>query len=296
MTGGTAQGPVQRADIQAALDRLGEIDDVNILCAPDQGRDLTIASDLVNQCERLRDRFAILQGDIGFTQPSDFQAVLPVSTFCAVYHPWIRVFDPTIADTVVVPPAGHVAGVFARTDVQRGVHKAPANEALRGLFLREIGNERTLSQQINRQRHDLFNPASINIIRDFRSDGRGIRVFGARTFSADPEWRYVSVRRLFLFIEESVEEGTQWVVFEPNDDTTRAAVRRNVAAFLLGVWRSGALAGLTQDEAFFVKCDRETTTQADIDAGRLICLVGVAPVKPAEFVIFRFSQKTGDAE
>src|SRR3546814_240781 len=137
MIGGTVQTTTARPDIQDALNRLGEIDEVNILCAPDQGRDLTIATDLVNQCERLRDRFAVLQGQANFTQPSQFQAVLPVSTFCAVYHPWIRVFDPTVADTVVVPPAGHVAGVYARTDIQRGVHKAPANEALRGLYLRE---------------------------------------------------------------------------------------------------------------------------------------------------------------
>ncbi|MEM6679420.1 MAG: phage tail sheath C-terminal domain-containing protein [Pseudomonadota bacterium] len=292
LTGGSEQQQTDRNAIEEALDLLGEVDLVNILAVPDQGRDVSLAELLVNQCEQLRDRFAVLQGAQTFTTPDNFRAVLPVSTYCAVYHPWIRVFDPRRNDTVVVPPCGHVAGVYARTDVDRGVHKAPANEQLRGLYLREIGDERTLNQQINRQRHDIFNPANINIIRDFRADGRGIRVFGARTFSADPEWRYISVRRLFLFIEESIEEGTQWVVFEPNDDTTRAAVRRNVSAFLLGVWRSGALAGLTQDEAFFVKCDLETTTQADIDAGRLICLVGVAPVKPAEFVIFRFSQKT----
>ncbi len=130
------------------------------------------------------------------------------------------------------------------------------------------------------------------MIRDFRPDRRGIRVWGARTISSDPLWRYVNVRRLFLFVEESIDEGTQWVVFEPNDESTWTRVRQSVRNFLLLVWRNGALQGVTQDEAFFVKCDRTTMTQADIDAGRLICEVGIAPVKPAEFVIFRIQQKT----
>ncbi|MEJ2593360.1 MAG: phage tail sheath C-terminal domain-containing protein, partial [Candidatus Thiodiazotropha sp.] len=136
------------------------------------------------------------------------------------------------------------------------------------------------------------NPKGVNVIRDFRSDGRGIRVWGARTMSSDPEWRYINVRRLFLMVEESIDEGTQWVVFEPNAEKTWAKVRQSITNFLLTVWRSGALRGITQEEAFFVNCDRTTMTEADIDAGRLICEVGIAPVKPAEFVIFRIQQKT----
>jgi hypothetical protein len=158
-----------------------------------------------------------------------------------------------------------------------------------------VGTEKALSTIVSKGEHDLFNPSQINIVRDFRSDGRGIRVYGARTMSDDPEWRYVNVRRLFLFIEESIDEGTQWVVFEPNHDPTWAKVRRNISAFLISVWRSGALMGRTAEEAFFVKCDRTTMTQDDIDNGRLICVIGVAPVKPAEFVIFRISQKTAEA-
>ena len=142
---------------------------------------------------------------------------------------------------------------------------------------------------------DILNPKNVNCIRDFRPDGRGIRLWGARTMSSDPEWKYVNVRRLFIFIEESIEEGTQWVVFEPNYEATWAKVVRSITNFLVTIWKNGALEGVTQDEAFFVKCDRTTMTQDDIDNGRLICYIGVAPVKPAEFVIFRISQKTREA-
>lgn len=283
-----------------ALDRLEAIDEISILAAPDEVGAITDASEITNaligQCERLRDRFALYSVAAG----SADVATIPEprdTTYGALYYPWLRVFDPRIQEDVLVPPVGHVAGIYARTDVDRGVHKAPANEVVRGLYYGDpFGQRQPLEFRVTKRQHDLLNPRGINVIRDFRSDGRGIRVWGARTMASDPLWRYVNVRRLFLFIEESIDEGTQWVVFEPNYEPTWAAVRRSVTNFLLRVWRSGALQGVTQDEAFFVKCDRTTMTPDDIDNGRLICLIGVAPVKPAEFVIFRISQKTVEAE
>jgi hypothetical protein len=188
-----------------------------------------------------------------------------------------------------------VTGIYARTDIERGVHKAPANETVRGIIQTDTAGEGPLEFTISRGDQEILNPRGINVVRDFRPDGRGIRVWGARTLSSDPQWKYVNVRRLFIFVEESIDQGTQWVVFEPNDDTTWARVRRSITNFLITVWRSGALMGTTQDEAFFVRCDRTTMTQDDFDNGRLICLVGIAPVKPAEFVIIRISQKTAEA-
>jgi phage tail sheath protein FI len=276
------------------------IDEVSILCVPDEANDTLDPADVltnavIDQCERTRDRFAVLsvpagQGDVGPIQPPRD------TTYGAVYYPPIRVVDPRNQDTLLIPPAGHVAGIYARTDVERGVHKAPANEVVRGIVTRDINSNRgPLEFKISKEQHDILNPRGVNVIRDFRADRRGIRVWGARTMSSDALWRYVNVRRLFLFVEESIDEGTQWVVFEPNYEQTWAAVRRSITTFLDRVWRSGALVGATQQEAFFVKCDRTTMTQDDIDNGRLICLIGIAPVKPAEFVIFRISQKTAEA-
>jgi phage tail sheath protein FI len=286
---------------RTGLAGLEVIDPISLLCVPDHvsitpaAERARLTDAVINQCERLKDRFAILQieegqGIVGNIQP-------PADTkYAAVYYPWIRVFDPRVRDTILVPPGGHVTGIIARTDIERGVHKPPANAVVRGIITRDLnGNKKPLEFLITKGQHDILNPQGINVIRDFRADGRGIRLWGARTLSSDPEWKYVNVRRLFLFVEESIEEGTQWVVFEPNHDPTWAAVRRTLTNFLISVWRSGALMGTTQDEAFFVKCDRTTMTQDDIDNGRLICYVGIAPVKPAEFVIFRISQKTADA-
>jgi phage tail sheath protein FI len=163
--------------------------------------------------------------------------------------------------------------------VERGVHKAPANEVIRGV--------RNLEFNVSKQMQDMLNPQGVNCIRDFRSNGRGIRLWGARTMSSDGEWKYVNVHRLFLFIEESIDEGTQWVVFEPNHEPTWAKVSRSITNFLIRVWRGGGLAGVSQDDAFFVKCDRSTMTKDDINNGRLICCIGVALMKPGEFVIFR---------
>jgi hypothetical protein len=205
------------------------------------------------------------------------------------------VVDPATSITHLVPPVGHVAGVYARSDIDRGVHKAPANEVVRGIVNRDINaTRRPLEFQFDKREQDILNPLGVNVIRDFRGDRRDIRVWGARTLSSDPQWRYINVRRLMLFIEESIDEGTQWVVFEPNDEPLWAKVRQSIRNFLLLVWRSGALQGLREEDAFFVRCDRSTMTQADIDAGRLICLIGVAPVKPAEFVIIRISQFTAN--
>jgi phage tail sheath protein FI len=184
-----------------------------------------------------------------------------------------------------VPPSGHMAGIWGRNDDTRGVHKAPANEVIRGAI--SLANDLTSREQ------ELLNPNGINCIRSF--SGRGIRVWGARTLSSDPAWRYLNVRRLFNYLEESILGGTQWVVFEPNDDALWAKMRRTISAFLVNEWRKGALFGLSPDEAYFVKCDRETNPAEGIDAGQVVCEVGVAPVKPAEFVIFRLSQFSGGA-
>lgn len=305
LTGGSAHTRVERDAIvgqpfrdethpATGLHALTDLDEVAILCVPDQV-DWDVAGPIVEQCERLKDRFAVLNGSAGWCEPKDFKNFLGQSSHAAVYHPWIRVYDVLIRDTRLVPPSGHVAGVYARVDTERGVHKAPANQILRGLHLRDVGNKRALAQTVSGAEHKRFNSDNINIIRDFRSAGRGIRIYGARTLTDNPEWLYLSVRRLSIFVEESIEKGTHWVVFEPNHEPTWAAVRRSITRFLSDIWRSGALVGQTPAEAFFVKCDRATMTQADIDAGRLICLIGIAPVKPAEFVIFRISQKTVEA-
>lgn len=280
-------------DLRTGLAGLEIIDEINLLVAPDEAREATgaITDALIDQCERLRERFAIVSIPAG---SGDVQNVRPPrdSSYGAVNYPWIRVPD-RINDTELVPPSGHVAGIYARVDIERGVHKAPANEVVRGMIYRDINAVRKpLEFGIGRGEHDLLNPRGVNVIRDFRADGRSIRMWGARTMSSDPLWRYINVRRLFLYVEESIDEGTQWVVFEPNYEPTWARVRQSVSNFLLQVWRNGALRGITQDEAFFVRCDRTTMTEADIDAGLLICEVGIAPVKPAEFVVFRIQQKT----
>jgi phage tail sheath protein FI len=206
------------------------------------------------------------------------------SKYAALYYPWVKVFDPASGVNKFIPPSGHMAGVWARNDATRGVHKAPANEVVRGAV--------TLEVRITKAEQELLNPIGVNCIRSF--PGKGIRVWGARTLSStDPAWRYLNVRRLFNYLEESILNGTQWVVFEPNDDALWARIRRTISAFLVMEWRKGALFGLTPDEAFYVKCDRETNPAEGIDLGQVICEVGIAPVKPAEFVIFRLAQMSG---
>jgi uncharacterized protein len=234
-------------------------------------------------CETLAERFAIIDPPPGLSvqQVQAFRS--PIDTkFAALYYPWVQIRDPRSGDVIDAPPSGFMAGVYARVDVARGVHKAPANEVLRSI--------RGFAQTITKREQDILNPENINVLRFF--PGRGNRVWGARVLTSDPAWRYVSVRRLFLMIEESIDEATQWSVFEPNDEALWARIRQSVTNFLITQWRIGALQGVTADEAFFVACDRSTMTQDDIDNGRLICLIGIAPVKPAEFVIFRIQQKT----
>ncbi len=286
---------------RTGLAGLGDIDEIAILAIPDHvnatlfptvaDRD-NLREELINQCELLRDRFAVVsveagQGDIATIRPPRD------SSYAAFYSPWIRVFDLRTSDTILIPPVGHVAGVYARVDIERGVHKAPANEVVRGMVTTDINaTRRPLEFGFGKREQDILNPRSVNVIRDFRADRRGIRVYGGRTMSSDATWRYINVRRLLLYIEESIDEGTQWVVFEPNDEPLWSRVRQSVGNFLDQTWRSGALQGTKREEAYFVRCDRTTMTQADIDSGRLICVIGVAPVKPAEFVIFRIQLNT----
>jgi phage tail sheath protein FI len=198
----------------------------------------------------------------------------------------VKVFDPVTELPKSIPPGGHIAGIYARTDQERGVHKAPANEVVRGATDVDI--------LVTKGDQDILNPKGVNAIRVF--PGRGIRVWGARNMILDPLWKYINVRRLFIFLEESIDEGTQSFVFEPNDEKLWDRVRQTITQFLTRVWRDGALMGTTPEQAFFVKVDRTTMTQDDIDNGRLIVLIGVAPVKPAEFVIFRIAQTRGGAE
>jgi uncharacterized protein len=242
---------------------------------------------MITHCELMGDRMAILDPPpgLGPQQVKEWRTDKAGydSKYAALYYPWFSVVDPLTGTNMPVPPSGHIAGVWARNDDTRGVHKAPANEVVRGAL--------GLATQLTKHEHDLLNPIGINCIRAF--PGRGIRVWGARTLSSEAEWRYLNVRRLFNYLEESILAGTQWVVFEPNDDALWARIRRTISAFLVNEWRKGALFGLTPDEAFYVKCDRETNPAEGIDAGQVVCEVGVAPVKPAEFVIFRLAQFSG---
>ena len=242
---------------------------------------------IIAHCEQMGDRVAILDPPPGLNaqQINDWRVGMAGydSKYATLYWPWVKIFDPASGSNVFVPPSGHLAGIWARNDESRGVHKAPANEVVRGAIDLEIN--------ITKNEHDLLNPNGINCIRAF--PGRGVRVWGARTLSSDPAWRYLNVRRLFNYLEKSILNGTDWVVFEPNDQALWAKIRRTVASFLVREWRNGALFGLTPDEAFYVKCDDETNPSESIDAGQVLCEIGVAPVKPAEFVIFRLSQFSG---
>lgn len=206
----------------------------------------------------------------------------------AFYFPWITVTDACDARRIInAPPSGHIAGIYARTDAMRGVHKAPANEPVRGAL--------DVNYRVTHEDQEKLNPQGVNCIRFFPS--AGIRVWGARTLAASAsEWRYINVRRLFNMIEESIAQSTSWVVFEPNDTSLWKSIRRDVTAFLMLLWRQGALMGTTPQQAFFVKCDEETNPPEEVDAGRVIILIGIAPVKPAEFVIFRIGQTVAGAE
>lgn len=266
---------------KTGIKSLEDIDEINIIAVPGITTD-NVQMEMISQCESLKDRFAILdtpEGDISTVKAHKEKYD---SKYAAIYYPWIKTYDSLEKVDFFMPPSGGIAGIYARSDTERGVHKAPANEIFRG------GTD--LKVRLGKGEQEDLNPKGINCIRSF--PGRGIRVWGARTTSSDSLWKYVNVRRLFLFLEESIDEGTQWVVFEPNDEKLWARVRQTINQFLTQVWKDGALMGNTPEEAFFVKCDRTTMTQNDIDTGKLIVQIGVAPVKPAEFVIFRIAQVT----
>jgi len=259
-------------------------DDISLVCVPDENDITGLTDAIVAHCENMGDRFAILQAPQVAGAVSDMETPVD-SSYAGYYYPWIEVSDPHTNRQKLVPPGGHVAGVIARSDGTYGVHAAPANEPVRGAV--------ALQHEITKDEQDLLNPKGINCIRSFQ--GRGIQLWGARTTSSDPSWKYINVRRLFLYVEQSIEEGTEWAVFESNDRDLWARVRQSVENFLTTVWRDGGLQGTTADEAFYVKCGEETMTQDDIDNGRLIVEIGISPVKPAEFVIFRIGQWTADA-
>jgi phage tail sheath protein FI len=278
-------------------------DDVTMIAVPDlvtaaRKDDGTIDLDLwkavqtalIAHCEGQANRVAILDAPPGMdpqqVQEWRSQAAMYDSPFAAMYYPWVKVANPigTNGDRVVsVPPSGHLAGIWARTDEGRGVWKAPANEVVRGAL--DVDTKITDAEQ------SILNPIGVNCIRPFGT--RGIRVWGARTLSSDQSWKYLNVRRLFNMVETSIMRGTQWVVFEPNDEDLWQRVKRTISGFLTTLWRDGALAGATPEQAFFVKCDAETNPPESVDLGRLVVEVGIAPVKPAEFVIFRISQFAG---
>jgi phage tail sheath protein FI len=260
--------------------------DVALIYAPNVSPD--IAKSIVAHCERLRFRFAVIDSDKGQSSTTALNPRDSVtdSTYAGFYYPWILTADPRTGARKLIPPGGHVLGVYARSDTERGVFKAPANEIVRGALALEF--------DINDAMQDDLNPKGVNAIRSF--PGRGIRVWGARTITSNALWKYVSVRRLFIFLERSIYEGTQWVVFEPNDDRLWARVTDTLRLFLRAQWRLGALFGRTEQEAFFITCDRTTMTQDDILNGRLICEIGIAPVRPAEFVIFRIFQNTAESQ
>jgi phage tail sheath protein FI len=251
---------------------------------------LAVANSMISHAEEMRYRIAVLDSREGMnlTAIRAYKAQID-SLRAALYYPFVRILDPVsppdLPREINLPPSGFVAGIYARNDVENGVHKAPANEVVRGALGFEV--------LINKGQQDILNPESINVLRYL--EGRGYRVWGARTTSSDPEWKYVNVRRYFLYLERSIDRGTQWVVFQNNGDTLWANVRRTVEDFLFSEWKSGHLFGTKPEEAYFVRCDRTTMTQNDFDNGRLVCLIGVAPLRPAEFVIFRIGQKTADA-
>jgi len=272
----------------ADLQLLDIVDGINIVAAPGF-TDASSHDALVSDCERRGDRFAILDTPKLIEplsrltrQRSDGDGLRPRSSgMAAVYVPWLLTADAVTGETVEQPPSAHVAGVYARTDAERGVFKAPANVALRDI----VG----LTRAISARDQEILNPVGVNCIRTFAD---GIKVWGARTLADVNEWRYVPVRRLATMIVTSIERGTRWAMFEPNDLMLWNAIRREIEAFLFTLWRNGAFAGTRANEAYFVKCDAETTRQTDIDAGHVITLIGIAPLRPAEFIVLRISQAT----
>src|SRR3954447_7351007 len=276
---------------------LAAVDEITMVVMPDimslatdDGDDVQVRDlqgKMIAHCEGAGDRMAILDCPPNLLPQEILEWRMNTagydSKFAALYYPWIEVMDPLTNKPMMVPPSGHVAGLWCRTDASRGVHKAPANEVVLGA--------NGLGFQVTHAEQGGLNKVGVNCIRAF--PGRGIRVWGARTLSSDPEWRYINVRRLFNFVSESIMEGTQWSVFEPNDQRLWMQLRIAAGNFLTRVWSDGALFGATPDQAFYVKCDSETNPPEVIEAGQVICEIGIAPVKPAEFVVFRLSQFSG---
>ncbi|MEZ4868515.1 MAG: phage tail sheath subtilisin-like domain-containing protein [Caldilineaceae bacterium] len=284
------------ASKRKGLDGLQAIDELNLVCAPDLAMAhqdglvndegfIGVQKAMLDFCRFTDYRFAILDAPYNQRDPENIlnwrnNIAGFDSMHGALYYPWVKIMDPVSGRSKFIPPSGHIAGIYARSDSQRGVHKAPANEDISGVIDVQIN--------VTKGEQDLLNPAGINCIRKF--PGRGVRVWGARTLSSDPAWRYINVRRLFNYVEESVERSMQWTVFEPNDVYLWGKVKRDITAFLRTVWRSGALFGVDPNQAFYVKCDEELNPAEIRDQGIMICEIGMAPVKPAEFVVFRFSQ------
>ncbi len=280
---GKDDGPGRRTGLQAFL----ENGNVSIMAIPGITTP-EVAAALIGFCEGRKSCFAILDVPMDLKKTNDVVNYRDMydSTYAAMYHPWLQMFDAGAKRPDYFPPSGAMAGIYARSDNERGVHKAPANEVVRGCT--------GLSCLYNTGEQDILNPMGVNLIRSF--PGRGIRVWGARTISSNGLWKYLNVRRLFIYVEESIRANTNWVVFEPNSETLWSRVTRTIETFLATCWRDGALAGTSPEQAFFVECGPTTMTQDDIDNGRLICQIGIAPVKPAEFVIFRITQKTATGE
>jgi len=278
---GSDNGPGTRTGLMA----LEEVDEVAVVAVPGQTSP-AIQDAVLSHCERLKDRFAILDCPEVIDRGGVDRLPKPRDTkYGAYYFPWLQVYDPVKKENVFVPPSGHMSGIYARSDGERGVHKAPANEIVRGAL--------GLKFNVSKGEQDLLNPKGINCIRFMNG---AIRIWGARTLSSDPSWRYINVRRLFIMVEESIDIGTQWVVFEPNDEKLWKRIERTITAYLRRVWLDGALFGRTPEEAFYVKCDAETNPPEVRDVGQCIIEIGLAPVKPAEFVIFRIGQWQGGSD
>ncbi|WP_420125868.1 phage tail sheath family protein [Longimicrobium sp.] len=282
---------------KTGLKSLEDIADISIVAAPgysaggnagaaDATRVQTVSNALISHAEKMRYRIAVLDSADGQSL-ADVRAQRAQldSAWAAFYYPWVEVLDQVTGEEILLPPSGFVSGIYARNDVEKGVHKAPANEVVRGALGFEV--------MLNKGQQDVLNPEGINCFRFF--EGRGNRLWGARTASSDPEWKYVNLRRYFAYLERSIERGTQWAVFENNNEPLWANIRRTIEDFLFSEWSQAHLMGDKPEGAYFVKCDRSTMTQNDIDNGRLVCLIGVAPVRPAEFVIFRIGQWTAEA-
>ena len=278
---GEDNGPGQRTGIQAFV----ENNQVSMMAVPGITIPEVVVS-LVGHCENMKNRVAVLDMPGDMAKPKDlieYRGMID-STYAAMYHPWIQVYDRAAKKPGYIPPSGAVMGIYARTDMTRGVHKAPANEPV---YCTGLKTNYTKSEQ------DILNPEGINLIRQI--PGQGIRVWGARTASSNSTFRYVNVRRLFIYVEESIKANTNWVVFEPNDVTLWSRVNLTVSTFLDNMWRNGMLAGASPSEGYFVEIGSTTMTRDDIMNGRLICNIGIAPTRPAEFVIFRVSQLTAEA-